>query len=586
MKKMIHLAVAISGMASLLPAQNLPDGFIAEPFAVLPGGTDPDKLLAPMGFDFLPDGRLVFVEQAGKVKVVVQGTAASIGQVPEQLLNLTVSYSRGLISVAVDPDWPSRPYLYFWYNHRDATGETMRLAMYTAEGDLTDARSANLALGSAHLVLADIPDMRAEHNGGALRFGPDGMLYLSVGDDHMGGDAQDLSVLRGKILRLDVAALPGAGSGPPPRSQIVPTGNPHTGPDDNARLVWAHGLRNPFRFHIDPQNGALFISDQGEGEDSLETPPLPHYDEINWIEAGGANLGWPWFEANSPTDGFEPVVNNLGGTAPTDTVFPIATEFLTQTTPARTFTALISMEVYRAPAGSMFDFGPDYAGDYFYTDHFSGRVWRLEYDGNSWAPASPAPGQVDPDHWATDLTNIVDGRVGPEGALYYIKRKSRTTADGGIFRIRPDAGFGTLSETAGCPGPGGVPTLAPAPGALPWVGEPFTIMLSNLSASHAPFGVLGFSNTQLFGTDPLPLDLSTYGPLGPDNPFGPGCFLYVDLGVSIPLVNQSGTATWTLQVPADPSLAGLSFYTQGVLLDLSAGTALMTNAAEGLIGAR
>ncbi len=98
--------------------------------------------------------------------------------------------------------------------------------------------------------------------------------------------------------------------------------------------------------------------------------------------------------------------------------------------------------------------------------------------------------------------------------------------------------------------------------------------------------MLGFSNTRFLGTDPLPLDLSTYGPLVPDNPFSPGCFLYVDLGVSIPLVNQSGTSTWTLQIPADPSLAGLSFYTQGVLLDLSAGTALMTNAAEGLIGAR
>jgi hypothetical protein len=83
-----------------------------------------------------------------------------------------------------------------------------------------------------------------------------------------------------------------------------------------------------------------------------------------------------------------------------------------------------------------------------------------------------------------------------------------------------------------------------------------------------------------------PLDLSTTPllPPPPNNPFSSGCTLYVDLAISIPLVNQGGTASWTIQVPAMPSLQGFVFYTQGVILDQAAGSGVVTNAAEGVIG--
>jgi glucose/arabinose dehydrogenase len=105
------------------------------------------------------------------------------------------------------------------------------------------------------------------------------------------------SSLKGAILRLSVASLPGAGAGPPPKSTLVPAGNPFPGPDDNARLVLAFGLRNPFRFQIDPVSGAVFIGDVGEAE----------YEEAKRA-VGGENFGGPFREG--------PEIRTPAGAAP------------------------------------------------------------------------------------------------------------------------------------------------------------------------------------------------------------------------------------------------------------------------------
>src|SRR5262249_9156141 len=156
-----------------------------------------------------------------------QGALSLIGTVPE----LSTGYSKGLLAVAVDPAFPARPFAYFWLNH--APTATQRVVRFTLSGALASASSASLSIGSPYVVLADVGDQRPLHNGGALRFGPDGLLYLSAGDDASCCDAQNVAIPRGKILRMDVSTLPAGAGGPPPRSALLPAaGNPFTGPND------------------------------------------------------------------------------------------------------------------------------------------------------------------------------------------------------------------------------------------------------------------------------------------------------------------------------------------------------------------
>src|SRR4029079_10063408 len=119
---------------------------------------------------------------------------------------------RGLLSIAVDPGWPARPYVYV---HHTQTGNVIRILRFTATGDLSNASSTNLTLGSAYTVLGNLQDNAFNPNGGTLRFGNDGMLSLSLGDDATGCPAQDSTQLLGCILRFDVSRLPAGAGGPP-----------------------------------------------------------------------------------------------------------------------------------------------------------------------------------------------------------------------------------------------------------------------------------------------------------------------------------------------------------------------------------
>jgi len=255
----------------------VPPGFVVE--------TLTETLSEPVGLALLPDGRVLIIERTtGAIRIWAGGlNAPPVGVVPG--VN-SGAFERGLLAIAVDPGWPARPYVYVWF---DSTGTAnMRLSMFTAVGDLTNPASTNLALGSQYDILTDVPDQAAIHNGGSLRFGPDGMLYLSIGDDGNPCAAQDINSSVGCVLRMNVSSLPGPAAGPPSKATLVPPGNPFSGPTDNARLTWCHGLRNPFRFHIDSVTGHLHIADVGAAL----------VDEIDECVAGGQNFGWPWLEAN------------------------------------------------------------------------------------------------------------------------------------------------------------------------------------------------------------------------------------------------------------------------------------------------
>lgn len=382
----LRVACFLTLVTALAAQVQVPTGFADE---ILVSG-----LSNPTGMAILPDGRILIIEQAGGVKVYANGASGTVGQIP----NVSAGGNMGLLGVAGDPQWPARPYVYFYWTYD--TPRTKRLAMYTMTGDVNDPSSTNLGLGARYDIITDIPDATGIHNGGSLRFAPDGTLFLSIGEDFNPCLAQPIDDMLGVILRLDVSSLPLAGQGPPPKAALVPSGNPFSGPNDNARLVWANGLRNPFRFNVDPTTGDLFVGDVG----------AESYDEIHQISQGGENLGWPWFQGPLP-------FTTCPGGMPASVNVPIVSH-----AHGPSSTTILSFPLYRNRPGGQFNYGPAYEGDYFYAEYFSGWIRRVTWDGSAWVPAAPVPGQPTPTEWATGLNNMADSELGPDGAIYYVKR--------------------------------------------------------------------------------------------------------------------------------------------------------------------
>jgi hypothetical protein len=538
MKAMLAALLLTTGAAL---AQAMPQGFVVETLA--------SGLHGPIALDFLPDGRVLFAEQhTGAVKVLCPAggnAVATLGTVPD----LVTSYSQGLLALAVDPQWPARPFVYCY--HSNATAGDLRVTRFAVTGSLSAPASTNLLLGGSYTVLTGIPDTQPEHEAGCLRFLPDGTLLCSTGDDLDPCSAQDVTSLAGKLLRLRVDALP-TGTGTALRAQLVPNGNPYSGPGDVAPLVWASGLRNPFSFHVDPADGAVFVADVGEAQ----------RDEIDRITAAGANLGWPWHEADLPH-------GSCTSSAP-----PAWSPIAVQDIPTGVFLALISLGVCRVPANAPYRFGPGYDGDHFYTDHFSGRIWRLHDDGSGWAAAPPVPGQAAGTPWATGVPWIADAQFGADGALYVCERQFSTT--GSLRRIRPTAAtFAPFGS--GCAGTFGTPVLAAAPGSLPVLGGTFTMQLTGLGTQPAlGLGMLGISKSQ-WDSAPLPLDLTFVGLIN--------CTLAMAPLFSTPLLLPGASATWPWAIPLQADLFGQEFYAQALVLDAAANPfgAVLSNGGEGVI---
>jgi glucose/arabinose dehydrogenase len=413
--QLIVCAAVLLVACSFGRAQVVPTTFFHD--QLVPGLTE------PVGMAFLPDGRLLVIEQrTAAIKVWIGGATASlVGTVTG--VN-SAGNEQGLLSIAVDPGWPARPYVYVWFNS-NAT-PNMRLAMFTVSGDLSNPASSNLVLGAQYNIVTDVPDNAPNHNGGALRFGIDGKLYLSIGDDAGTCTAQNTSSALGCVWRIDVSTLPGAGAGPPAKSTLVPAGNPFTVGTDNAKLVWAYGLRNPFRFHIDPVTGYLYIADVGQNI----------WEEIDECTTGGQNFGWPWLEANQ-------AYTTCGGAQP-PSVAPIAT--WNHSTGAA---AIMSIGRYRNQVGGIYSFGPAYEGDYFYTDYYLGTIQRRQWNGSAWVMPAAVPGQPTANDWASGFLYLADAARGPDGAIYYVRQFGSGFTAGSLGRIRSNPNAPLLSIASG-----------------------------------------------------------------------------------------------------------------------------------------
>lgn len=243
------------------------------------GLTAPVFLTAPDG-----DARQFIVERIGRIRIVEHDTLLAP---PFLDIRTRVNFlgERGLLSMAFDPQYAANGHFYVYYV--DLSGDMVVERFSSAPG-------SNVSGGSAGIVIT-IPHRGPEHHGGLIEFGPDGMLYLGPGDGRCCGDpqnnAQNLSTLLGKILRIDVRTIP----------YTIPAGNPFIGRAGARAEIWAYGLRNPWRFSFDASAGLLYIADVGQDV----------REEVNVAAAtaAGLNYGWPimeGFACYNPTTNCDP----------------------------------------------------------------------------------------------------------------------------------------------------------------------------------------------------------------------------------------------------------------------------------------
>ena len=220
------------------------------------------------------DARLFVVERTGRIRVFQGDVLLATPFLDLSAQVDTGNVEQGLLGLAFHPDYEATGLFYVSYT--DTAGDT-RVVRYavSADADVADATSGDTVLA--------VDQPFDNHNGGMIAFGPDGYLYVGLGDGGTADSAQSLSSLLGKLLRLDVQGV-GLGEG-----YTIPVDNPFVGVTGAREEIWALGLRNPWRFSFDRSTGELYIGDVGEST----------WEEIDFQlggAAGGRNYGWPIME--------------------------------------------------------------------------------------------------------------------------------------------------------------------------------------------------------------------------------------------------------------------------------------------------
>jgi uncharacterized repeat protein (TIGR03806 family) len=337
--------ITCRNMESAPPVPAVTEGELAglrlvEAFPSLPAFERPVYLGAVPG----PGERLFVLEQHGVVTVFENRPDVDRGQV---FLDISGRVSRegneeGLLGLAFHPEFATNGTFYAYYSSTEggpALGGRSLLSAFRVGADgLGDAAS--------EVVLLEVEQPWRNHNGGALEFGPDGMLYLGLGDGGLRGDfgnhGQDLETLLGSILRIDVDARTGE------LAYGIPPDNPFLDDEDARPEIWAYGLRNPWRFSFDRGTGRLWTGDVGQDE----------WEEVDLIERGG-NYGWSIYEGHEEFDSF--------GSAE-DAIFPVAVY------PRSEGKSITGGYVYRGPGVA------GLRGHYLYADYVTGAVWALPLD--------------------------------------------------------------------------------------------------------------------------------------------------------------------------------------------------------------
>ena len=309
----------------------------------------------PVGITNAGDDRLFVIERDGRVRII--GPAGTV--VPAPFLDITervdASHSEeGLLGIAFHPDYSDNGFFFLNYTNTTGTTRRTRISRFTV--------TANTAIADpgSEVILLTVTQPVHNHNAGHIMFGPDGYLYVPLGDGGGGGDSQNNAqtpgLLLGKVSRLDIDSGPGTapdcvglGSG----NYTVPADNPFVdGPGSTCDEIWFLGLRNPWQSSFDSLNGDLYIGDVGQGT----------WEEVNIEPAGstgGTNYGWRCYEGNHPY--------NTAGCGPMGQyTFPIF-----EYSHADGNCSVVGGYVYRGKAY------PDMVGHYLLTDYCTGTFREL-----------------------------------------------------------------------------------------------------------------------------------------------------------------------------------------------------------------
>jgi len=309
----------------------------------------------PMWFCEAPDGsrRKFVVEQRGKILILPEDSAATNAA---EFLDISerkpyASNEEGLLGLAFHPQFKSNGKFYIYYTQQNPRRSV--LSEFTVSRE-----DRNQADFSSERILFEQPQPFANHNGGCTIFGPDGFLYVGLGDGGSANDphenGQNLQTILGKIIRVDVNSRSGA------LPYGIPRDNPLAGRGSSGvrEEIWAYGMRNPWRFSFDRATGELWAGDVGQNK----------FEEVDVITKGG-NFGWNWRE------GFHAFKTN--GAPPADakfispiTEYPHLPAYDTNTT-HRPGLSITGGYVYRGAKR------PELRGAYVYADFSMGTIWAL-----------------------------------------------------------------------------------------------------------------------------------------------------------------------------------------------------------------
>lgn len=476
------------GLVSALLAAVLAPVTMANPAAAvtLPAGFQEQVVFSglnlPTNIEFAPDGRIFVAEKGGRIKVYDDLADPTPTIFADLSANVHSQHDRGLLGLAIHPEFPTEPYVYVLYAYDAPPGETApywndncssvggtnggrcivtgRLSRLTAAG--------NTMTGTETVLLQDWCQQFASHSTGDLKFGADGMLYASAGDGasydrvdygHLGTPANPCAdppggtmapptaaggALRAQDMRTtgDPTSLDGTVLRLDPATGLAAPGNPLSASTDvNARRIVADGLRNPYRIGIRPGTSEVWAGDVG----------WTKWEEINRVvnpTVGPTNFGWPCYEGAAKQSGYdganlticEDLYTDAGQTAPFYTYDHAAKVVTGETCP--TGSSSVGGVAFAPASGGSYPSA--YQGALFFSDYSRDCVWAI-------LPAAPGglPVASNRQTFAAAASNPVDLAFGPGGDLYYVDH------GGSVRRIRyfpgnqPPVAVITASPTSG-----------------------------------------------------------------------------------------------------------------------------------------
>ncbi len=364
----------------------------------------------PTSFSFFPDGSFLAGEKSGLVRLVRDGVVQATPFIDLRPI-VNDYWDRGLLNVAVDPDFDTNGYVYFLFTYEDdavnfSSPKTGRLIRVTSDGNTASLATAVTLVGSivgpGCVLDSDdcIPSDATSHSTGGIAFGLDGTLFVTLGDgadfNIVSPDAlrtQNLDSLGGKMLRIN---KDGQGLADNPFF----TGDPNA----NRSKVWAYGFRNAYRLTVNPYNGLPYVGDVG----------WTTWEEIS-VATPGANMGWPCYEGPAIQGGFEPFSTCQDLYAEGSVTQPLVAWDRYGRGSAVTGGVFVDSDLY----------GPPHQDAYIYADYVSNEIFYVNVDENNNLVSGP-------EVLMTNGAGPVDFKLGPDGYVYFLSINT-----GEIRRILP-----------------------------------------------------------------------------------------------------------------------------------------------------